>query len=199
MRAAPIVAHASRCGLRPLLSMRSCWRQRCKATVLYVVTALFVSAGGPALAQPAAYPTRNVEIIVPYGPGGSTDIVARIVAQKLQDRLGQTFVVLNRPGASGTIGISTAMRANPDGYTLLNSYTAEAVVVPQISKTAQVFDGGRLRADRDHRPRSGGADGVEERQGRQRCRTSSPRCAPIPASTPTAAATAARRTSWAPG
>jgi tripartite-type tricarboxylate transporter receptor subunit TctC len=101
------------------------------------VTALFVSTGdlGPALAQPAAYPSRNVEIIVPYGPGGSTDIVARIVAQKLQDRLGQTFVVLNRPGASGTIGVSTAMRANPDGYTLLNSYTAEAVVVPQISKT----------------------------------------------------------------
>jgi tripartite-type tricarboxylate transporter receptor subunit TctC len=72
---------------------------------------------------------------VPYGPGGSTDIVARIVAQKLQDRLGQTFLVLNRPGASGTLGITAAMRAAPDGYTLLNSYTAEAVVVPQISKT----------------------------------------------------------------
>ena len=105
--------------------------------VLYLVTALFVSPGGlgPALGQPAGYPSRNVEIIVPYGPGGSTDIVARIVAQKLQDRLGQTFVVLNRPGASGTIGIGAAMRAAPDGYTLLNSYTAEAVVVPQISKT----------------------------------------------------------------
>ena len=50
---------------------------------------------------------------MPYGPGGSTDIVARMVAQKLQDRLGQTFVVLNRPGASGTIGISAAMRAKP--------------------------------------------------------------------------------------
>ena len=59
--------------------------------VLYFVTALLVSPGGlgPALAQPAGYPTRNVEIIVPYGPGGSTDIVARIVAQKLQDRLGR--------------------------------------------------------------------------------------------------------------
>jgi tripartite-type tricarboxylate transporter receptor subunit TctC len=89
----------------------------------------------PAFAQPAAYPSRNVEIIVPYGPGGSTDIVGRIVAQKLTDRLGQTFVVLNRPGASGTLGLNLAMRANPDGYTLLNSYTAEAVVVPQISKT----------------------------------------------------------------
>ena len=87
-----------------------------------------------ALAQ-SPYPNRNIEIIVPYGPGGSTDIVGRIVAQKLQERLGQTVVVLNRPGASGTLGLTTAMRASPDGYTLLNSYTAEAVVVPQISKT----------------------------------------------------------------
>ena len=71
--------------------------------VLYFVTALFVSTGdlGPALAQPAAYPSRNVEIIVSYGAGGSTDFVARAVAQKLTERLGQPFVVLNRPGASG--------------------------------------------------------------------------------------------------
>ena len=89
----------------------------------------------PALAQPSTYPSHNVEVIVPYGPGGSTDIVARIVAQKLHDRLGQSFVILNRPGASGTLGLNLAMRAAPDGYTLLNSYTAEAVVVPQISKT----------------------------------------------------------------
>jgi tripartite-type tricarboxylate transporter receptor subunit TctC len=82
-----------------------------------------------------SYPSRNVELIVPYGPGGSTDIVARIVAQKLGERLGQTFVILNKPGASGTIGVQAAMRAAPDGYTLMNNYTAEAVVVPQISKT----------------------------------------------------------------
>ena len=87
------------------------------------------------LSNPAApYPTRNVEIIVSYGPGGSTDIVARVVAQALQDRLGQTFVVINRPGASGTIGIGQAMRAAPDGYTLYVGYTAETVVVPHISK-----------------------------------------------------------------
>jgi tripartite-type tricarboxylate transporter receptor subunit TctC len=85
-------------------------------------------------AQPAPYPNRNIEIIVPYGPGGSTDIVGRIVAQKLQERLGQNVVVLNKPGASGTLGLTTAMRAAPDGYTLMNSYTAEAAVVPQISK-----------------------------------------------------------------
>jgi tripartite-type tricarboxylate transporter receptor subunit TctC len=89
----------------------------------------------PALAAP--YPTRNVEVVVAYGPGGSTDIVARVVAQALQDKLGQSFVVVNRPGASGTIGIGQAMRANPDGYTLYVGYTAETVVVPQMSQTAK--------------------------------------------------------------
>ena len=100
-----------------------------------VVGAAVAALASTSFAQPAAYPNRNIEIIVPYGPGGSTDIIGRIVAQKLQERLGQNVVVLNRPGGSGTLGLITAMRANPDGYTLLNSYTAEAVVVPQISKT----------------------------------------------------------------
>jgi tripartite-type tricarboxylate transporter receptor subunit TctC len=77
-------------------------------------------------------------MIVAYGPGGSTDIVARLVGQKLQERLGQTFVVLNRPGASGTIGMQAAMRAAPDGYTIYNAYTAEAVIVPHISKNSKV-------------------------------------------------------------
>jgi tripartite-type tricarboxylate transporter receptor subunit TctC len=98
--------------------------------------AVAAAACPAAIAQPA-YPTRNVEIIVSYGPGGSTDIIARIVAQNLQDRLGQSFVVLNRPGAGGTIGMQAAMRAAPDGHTLYNSYTAEAVIVPHISKNAK--------------------------------------------------------------
>src|SRR3954469_16744150 len=102
---------------------------------LLAVFAVANMATASAIAAP--YPTRNVEVIVAYGPGGSTDIVARVVAQALQDRLGQSFVVVNRPGASGTIGIGQAMRANPDGYTLYVGYTAETVVVPQMSQTAK--------------------------------------------------------------
>jgi len=78
-----------------------------------------------------------VEVIVAYGAGGSTDFVGRAIAQKLNERLGQPFVVVNRPGASGTIGINAAIRAKPDGYTIFVGYTAETVVVPQIVKNAK--------------------------------------------------------------
>ncbi len=104
------------------------------AACVGVALAVLAASFSPALADP--YPTRTVEIIVSYGAGGSTDFVARAVAQKLTEKLGQPFVILNRPGASGTIGIKAAMAAKPDGYTLYVGYTSETVVVPQISKTA---------------------------------------------------------------
>ena len=95
-------------------------------------------AAALALSDAAAeqYPSRTVEIIVSYAAGGSTDFVARAVAQKLSEQLGQSFVIINRPGASGTIGITSALRAKPDGYTLFVGYTSETAVMPQISKTA---------------------------------------------------------------
>lgn len=97
---------------------------------------LFATALVCASAAAQQYPLRNVEIIVSYAAGGSTDFVARAVAQKLSEQLGQSFVIINRPGASGTIGITSALRAKPDGYTLFVGYTSETVVMPQISKTA---------------------------------------------------------------
>ena len=74
-----------------------------------------------AVASAAAqdYPSRPVKILVPYGPGGATDIIARIVAQRLTDSMGQTFLVENRPGANGNIALEAAAKAPPDGYTLL--------------------------------------------------------------------------------
>jgi tripartite-type tricarboxylate transporter receptor subunit TctC len=104
---------------------------------LRLVAAIIFTLVLPAPTLAAPYPSRNVEIIVSYGAGGSTDIVARIVAQALQERLGQSFIVVNRPGANGTIGFGQAMRATPDGYTLAVGYTAESVVVPQISAAAK--------------------------------------------------------------
>jgi tripartite-type tricarboxylate transporter receptor subunit TctC len=88
-------------------------------------------------AQTARYPSRAIEIVVSYAAGGSTDLIARALAQKLQERLGQPVVVLNRPGASGSIGATFAAHANPDGYTLYAGFTTESVVFPQLSKTAK--------------------------------------------------------------
>jgi tripartite-type tricarboxylate transporter receptor subunit TctC len=104
---------------------------------LTVLAAVMVTGVSVAHAQPARYPSRTVEVVVAYGPGGSTDLVARALAQKFQERLGQSVVVLNKPGASGSIGATLAARAAPDGHTLYVGYTADVVVVPQISKSAK--------------------------------------------------------------
>src|SRR3954467_12166441 len=78
----------------------------------------------PAQAQPSsasgtAWPTRPVRVIVPFALGGATDLVARILGPALAESLGQPFVIENRPGASGNIGVEIAAKAAPDGYTLL--------------------------------------------------------------------------------
>ena len=73
----------------------------------------------PRVASALDYPTRPVRIIVGYAAAGPTDIAARLVGQWLSERLGQSFVVDNRPGAASNIGTELAVRAPPDGYTLL--------------------------------------------------------------------------------
>ena len=99
-----------------------------------VMPALCCAALGcaaPHAAAQSAYPSRNVQIIVPYTAGGSIDIMSRAVAQKLAEAWGKNVVVDNRPGASGMIGTEIATRAEPDGHTLLghtSSYPATASV-----------------------------------------------------------------------
>ena len=79
----------------------------------------------PVLAQ--AWPTRPVKLVVPYPPGGPTDIVARVVAERLSAQTGQTFIVDNRAGAGGNLGAELVAKAPPDGYTLLVATTAHAI------------------------------------------------------------------------
>lgn len=79
----------------------------------------------PILAQ--AWPTRPVKLVVPYPPGGPTDIVARVVAERLSAQTGQTFIVDNRAGAGGNLGAELVAKAPPDGYTLLVATTAHAI------------------------------------------------------------------------
>jgi tripartite-type tricarboxylate transporter receptor subunit TctC len=88
------------------------------------------AAASPILAKLAwaqAYPSRPVRVIVPYAPGGVTDVVARLIAQKLSEHLGKQFFVENVPGASGNIGTSQAAKAAPDGYTVLVAFSSYVV------------------------------------------------------------------------
>ena len=94
---------------------------------------LHLAAGAAALsalsriARAQAYPSRPVRWIVPFGPAGATDITARLIGQWLSERLGQQFVIENRPGAGGNVGTEAVVRAPADGYTLLFVNTANAI------------------------------------------------------------------------
>lgn len=81
----------------------------------------------PRIARAETYPTRPVRIIVGFTAGGSTDIIARLVGQSLSERLGQSFIIENRPGAGANIGTETVVRAAPDGYTLLLVNSADTI------------------------------------------------------------------------
>lgn len=91
------------------------------------------TAATPALAQGAAnYPVKPVRFIAPFPPGGSTDLLARLVAQKLTEAWGQQVIVENRGGAAGTIGVELAARAAPDGYTLVMGHVGTFGVNPTL-------------------------------------------------------------------
>src|SRR5580698_2623945 len=103
------------------------------------VVATMLLASGVSYGQSAnSYPTRQVRIIVPYPPGGPTDLIARLVAQKLGERLGQSFFVENVNGASGAVGAGQVAHSAPDGYTLLVSTNDFAVA--SVTNTNLPYD-----------------------------------------------------------
>jgi len=95
-----------------------------------------VALGAPHYAGAQAYPTKPVRILVGYAPGGGTDIMARAIAQKLSESLGQQFIVDNRPGANANLAAELAARAAPDGYTLLMISVSHAISKPVYRKLA---------------------------------------------------------------
>jgi tripartite-type tricarboxylate transporter receptor subunit TctC len=101
----------------------------------------------PSLPFAQAYPTKPVTMVVPYPPGGATDIIGRVLAQKLSDRLGQQVVVDNRSGAGGNIGAQMVASAKPDGYTLLMG----AMTSHSINATLQK-DTARFNFEKDFAP-----------------------------------------------
>ena len=103
------------------------------SSMLKLLAVLLAFCAFAAAAQP--YPSKQVRVVVPFAPGGGTDIAARVLAQGLTERLGQTFLVDNRPGASGIVGTEIVARSAPDGYTLLvGSQTVMAVVPAMYTK-----------------------------------------------------------------
>lgn len=108
-------------------------RNGCKVSV-----ALLLMAGCALLSNFAnAYPTKPIRLIVAFPPGGSTDIVARLVAQRLGEKLGQQVIVDNRGGAGGTLGTELAARATPDGHTLTMGTTSTHVIAPAAYTTVK--------------------------------------------------------------
>src|SRR5271168_1284789 len=93
---------------------------------LPLFAALLAAALLPAEAPAQNYPNRPITMIVPFAAGGLTDVPARVLAAMMQERIGQSIVVENKPGGSGTLGGAIAVRAAPDGYTLFANSIADA-------------------------------------------------------------------------
>ena len=120
---------------------------------LFLLSALLtVTALGVSPQAAATYPDKPVKLLVGYGPGGATDIIARVLSKYLSDKWGQAVVVENKPGASGMIAANDVVRANPDGYTLLLGYT------PEVSINQLVFTNMRYDPIKDLTPISLAAD-----------------------------------------
>jgi tripartite-type tricarboxylate transporter receptor subunit TctC len=97
-----------------------------------LLSALLLALGATAAAAQEKYPSRAVKVLVPYAPGGATDIVARILGDEMQKITGQPFLIINKPGAFGVLAIEEMMKADPDGYTLMIGNVSTNAITPVI-------------------------------------------------------------------
>ena len=97
--------------------------------------AIILIAGTTTLASQTAYPTRPITMVVAFNAGGSTDLIARVLAQRMGAILGQNVIIENKGGADGAIGTASVTRAAPDGYTIILSTTSTHVINPLLYKT----------------------------------------------------------------
>jgi tripartite-type tricarboxylate transporter receptor subunit TctC len=97
-----------------------------------ICAAALLAAGMPAPAHAQAYPTRPITLVVSVGPGSQSDVFARMLAEQLQKRLGQSVVVENRPGGGQVTGVAAVAKAAPDGYTLIHGNLSGLVISPQL-------------------------------------------------------------------
>ena len=100
-----------------------------KKTILFFITGLLWLLG-----HAQTYPSRTINLIVPFPPGGSTDLIARALAQQLSSQMGQPMVVDNKPGAGGGIGTNLVAKAHNDGYTLLFTTSSTHALGPSLNK-----------------------------------------------------------------
>jgi tripartite-type tricarboxylate transporter receptor subunit TctC len=97
--------------------------------------AIILLAGTSTLASQTAYPSRTITMVVAFAAGGSTDLIARVLAQRMGSALGQTLIIENKGGADGAIGTGAVARATPDGYTIILSTTSTHVINPLLYKS----------------------------------------------------------------
>src|SRR5688572_30784557 len=107
----------------------------CRRILMAAVAAASINVAFAAQSDAASnYPNRPVRWVVPFTPGASNDIIARLFGQKLTEAWGQQFVIDNRPGAGGSVGAETVAKAPPDGYTLLLANPGPSVNTPSLLK-----------------------------------------------------------------
>ena len=107
---------------------------------LGIIGAFAASGAWPAAAQTTPFPSRTIRLVAPHAPGGNSDTFARILAQKLGERIGQQVVVENRTGAGGTVGSALVSKAAPDGYTLLVADNGTHAIAPTLYGSKLSYD-----------------------------------------------------------